>query len=116
MTSEGQPWVSSVVRKTRLQIAQDPSLNYEYVPVKGMKSFIQACLELLFGKHSQVIMENRVRRRACSLLTQTHGVEVRDCTVLNLEGIVERPLLTRETPEAHRVQSLSLKGTASIRT
>ncbi|XP_036911255.1 putative aspartate aminotransferase, cytoplasmic 2 [Sturnira hondurensis] len=60
MTSEGQPWVSSVVHKTRLQIAQDPSLNYEYLPVKGMKSFIQACLELLFGKHSQVIMENRV--------------------------------------------------------
>ncbi|KAI4557015.1 hypothetical protein MJG53_018969 [Ovis ammon polii x Ovis aries] len=59
MTSEGRPWVSSVVRKTRKQIAQDPSLNYEYTPVMGMKSFIQASLNLLFGKNSQVIVENR---------------------------------------------------------
>ncbi|XP_057553614.1 putative aspartate aminotransferase, cytoplasmic 2 [Hippopotamus amphibius kiboko] len=59
MTSEGQPWVSSVVHKTRMQIAQDPSLNYEYTPVTGMKSFIQASLNLLFGKNSQVIVENR---------------------------------------------------------
>ncbi|XP_047626375.1 putative aspartate aminotransferase, cytoplasmic 2 [Phacochoerus africanus] len=59
MTSEGQPWVSSVVSKIRLQIAQDPSLDYEYTPVMGMESFIQASLKLLFGKHSQVIVENR---------------------------------------------------------
>ncbi|XP_001492176.5 putative aspartate aminotransferase, cytoplasmic 2 [Equus caballus] len=59
MTKKGQPWVSSVVHKIRLQIAEDPSLNYEYIPVMGMKSFIQASLELLFGKHSQVIVENR---------------------------------------------------------
>ncbi|XP_006170714.1 putative aspartate aminotransferase, cytoplasmic 2 isoform X2 [Tupaia chinensis] len=60
MTNEGQPWVSLVVRKTRLQISQDPSLNYEYVPTVGMASFLQASLELLFGKHSQAIVENRV--------------------------------------------------------
>uniref|UniRef100_A0A8C0ZS57 Putative aspartate aminotransferase, cytoplasmic 2 n=1 Tax=Castor canadensis TaxID=51338 RepID=A0A8C0ZS57_CASCN len=60
MTNEGHPWVSFVVHKTRLHIAQDPSLNYEYLPTKGMKSFIQASLELLFGKHSQAIVENRV--------------------------------------------------------
>ncbi|XP_012506552.1 PREDICTED: putative aspartate aminotransferase, cytoplasmic 2 [Propithecus coquereli] len=60
MTKEGRPWVSVVVQKTRLQISQDPSLNYEYLPTMGMKSFIQASLELLFGKHSQAIMENRV--------------------------------------------------------
>ncbi|XP_004637348.2 putative aspartate aminotransferase, cytoplasmic 2 [Octodon degus] len=59
MTDEGLPWVSLVVHKTRLQIAQDPSLVYEYLPGLGSKSFIQASLELLFGKHSPVIMENR---------------------------------------------------------
>lgn len=75
MTSEGRPWVSSVVRKTRMQIAQDPSLNYEYTPVMGMKSFIQASLNLLFGKNSQVIVENRVRSRALPSLTETRGVE-----------------------------------------
>ncbi|XP_074185767.1 putative aspartate aminotransferase, cytoplasmic 2 isoform X5 [Rhinolophus sinicus] len=60
MTNEGQLWVSPVVHKIRLQIVQDPSLNHEYMPVMGMKSFIQASLELLFGKHSRVISENRV--------------------------------------------------------
>ncbi|XP_062932795.1 putative aspartate aminotransferase, cytoplasmic 2 [Cynocephalus volans] len=60
MTNEGQPWVSLVVCKTRLHVAQDPSLNYEYLPTMGMRSFIQASLELLFGKHSQAIVENRV--------------------------------------------------------
>ncbi|XP_012618414.1 putative aspartate aminotransferase, cytoplasmic 2 isoform X3 [Microcebus murinus] len=60
MTKDGSPWVSDVVHKTRLQIAEDPSLDYEYLPTMGMKSFIQASLELLFGKHSHAIMENRV--------------------------------------------------------
>ncbi|XP_038416027.1 putative aspartate aminotransferase, cytoplasmic 2 isoform X3 [Canis lupus familiaris] len=60
MTTEGQPWVSSVVPKIRLQISQDPSLNYEYMPMMGMKSFTEASLKLLFGKYNQVIVENRV--------------------------------------------------------
>ncbi|KAM6149939.1 putative aspartate aminotransferase, cytoplasmic 2 [Erethizon dorsatum] len=59
MTDEGLPWVSLVVHKTRLQISQDPSLIYEYLPGMGLKSFVQASLELLFGKHSPVIVENR---------------------------------------------------------
>ncbi|KAL4671369.1 hypothetical protein H8959_004078 [Pygathrix nigripes] len=71
MTNEGHPWVSLVVQKTRLQISQDPSLNYEYLPTMGLKSFIQASLELLFGKHSQAIVENRVRRRALPWLILT---------------------------------------------
>lgn len=91
MTSEGHPWVSPVVHKLRLQITQDPSLNYEYVPVMGMKSFIQASLELLFGKYSQVIVENRVRRRAPLLFIQTQGVKIWDCIILNLKGNLRAP-------------------------
>ncbi|XP_004682522.1 PREDICTED: putative aspartate aminotransferase, cytoplasmic 2 [Condylura cristata] len=60
LNSEGEPWTSSVVPKIRLQISRDPSLDYEYMPEMGMKSFIQSSLELLFGKHNQAIMENRV--------------------------------------------------------
>ncbi|KAL6053442.1 hypothetical protein STEG23_020411, partial [Scotinomys teguina] len=60
MTKEGHPWISPVVHRTRLQISQDPSLDYEYLPMRGMESFIQATLELLFGKHSQAIAEKRV--------------------------------------------------------
>lgn len=86
-TSKGQPWVSSVVPKMRLQIAQDPSLNYEYLPVNGMRSFTEASLKLLFGKHNQVIVENRVRRRALCLLIQTQGVELWGYTVLNQKGV-----------------------------
>jgi aspartate/tyrosine/aromatic aminotransferase len=63
MTEEGHPWVSLVVHKTRLQIAEDPSLDYEYLPLVGLKSFIQSSLELLFGKHSEAIAEKRVRPR-----------------------------------------------------
>ncbi|XP_049628664.1 putative aspartate aminotransferase, cytoplasmic 2 [Suncus etruscus] len=59
-TKEGQPWISPVVPKIRQQLSRDPSLNYEYLPAIGLKSFIQASLDLLFGKYSQVIMENRV--------------------------------------------------------
>lgn len=88
MTQEGQPWASFVVHKIRRQIARDPSLNYEYLPVMGMKSFIQASLRLLFGKYSQVIVENRVRRAPPSL-TQTQGVEIGVCTILNLRGNLE---------------------------
>lgn len=107
MTKKGQPWVSSVVHKIRLQIAEDPSLNYEYIPVMGMKSFIQASLELLFGKHSQVIVENRVRRRALPHLPRHRDG---DQSVHDLKP--ERDLagslaLTKETPEAQRVQSFS---------
>lgn len=91
MTQEGQPWVSFVVHRTRLQIANDPSLNYEYLPVMGMKSFIQASLGLLFGKHSQVIVENRVRR-VPPLLTQTQGVEIGVGTILKPPGIDKRDL------------------------
>ncbi|XP_037381942.1 putative aspartate aminotransferase, cytoplasmic 2 isoform X2 [Talpa occidentalis] len=60
MNNEGEPWISSVVAKIRLQISRDPSLDYEYIPEMGMESFIQSSVELLFGKHSQAIMENRV--------------------------------------------------------
>ncbi|KFO37065.1 putative aspartate aminotransferase, cytoplasmic 2 [Fukomys damarensis] len=59
MTEDSLPWVSLVVHKTRLQITQDPSLVYEYLPGTGLKSFIQASLELLFGKYSPAIVENR---------------------------------------------------------
>ncbi|XP_004469441.2 putative aspartate aminotransferase, cytoplasmic 2 [Dasypus novemcinctus] len=60
MTEDGHPWVSPVVHKTRLQIAQDPSLNYEYTHTMGMESFVHASLELLLGKHSEAAVENRV--------------------------------------------------------
>ena len=100
MTSEGRPWVSSVVRKTRKQIAQDPSLNYEYTPVMGMKSFVQASLNLLFGKNSQVIVENRVRSRALPSLTETRGVETGGLGLYNRkhEKSLEGPCKVQSVP------------------
>lgn len=100
MTSKGRPWVSSVVRKTRMQIAQDPSLNYEYTPVMGMKSFVQASLNLLFGKNSQVIVENRVRSRALLSLTETRGVETGGLGLYNRkhEKSLEGPRKVQSVP------------------
>ncbi|XP_032693886.1 putative aspartate aminotransferase, cytoplasmic 2 isoform X4 [Lontra canadensis] len=77
-TSKGHPWVSSVVPKMRLQIAQDPSLNYEYLPVNGMKSFTEAALKLLFGKHNQVIVENRYQLEGGCVPTEPYGLVFQD--------------------------------------
>ncbi|XP_032185034.1 putative aspartate aminotransferase, cytoplasmic 2 isoform X5 [Mustela erminea] len=77
-TSKGQSWVSSVVPKMRLQIAQDPSLNYEYLPVNGMRSFTEAALKLLFGKHNQVIVENRYQLEGGCVPTEPYGLVFQD--------------------------------------
>lgn len=96
MTEEGHPWVSVVVHKTRLQIAEDPSLNYEYLPLVGLKSFIQSSLELLFGKYSQAIAEKRVRR------TEIQGFMTFESTRDRTGGST----LTEAVPKTLKVPSL----------
>jgi aspartate aminotransferase len=34
-TDEGKPWVLPVVRKTERELADDETLNHEYLPVLG---------------------------------------------------------------------------------
>lgn len=59
-TEEGQPWVLPVVRTVEAQMATDPTLNHEYLPLEGMKAFTEASSKLLLGEGSQAITKNRV--------------------------------------------------------
>jgi len=56
----GQPYVFQVVRDVQKEIANDNSLNKEYLPIDGHAGFIKGSRDLLFGKGHNVIKEERV--------------------------------------------------------
>ncbi|KAJ1088577.1 hypothetical protein NDU88_001734 [Pleurodeles waltl] len=56
---DGQTWVPTVVKKTWLQIVNDPTLNHEYLPALGNPEFCRAALELAIGMDSTAVLENR---------------------------------------------------------
>ncbi|XP_046383637.1 aspartate aminotransferase, cytoplasmic [Ischnura elegans] len=58
-TDEGAPWVLPVVRKTEQKIANDETLNHEYLPVLGLDSFSSAATRLLLGNDSEVIAQGK---------------------------------------------------------
>lgn len=57
---EGKPWVLPVVRKVEAILASDHTLNHEYLPIDGLKSFNDAACRLLLGSYSSAIVEERV--------------------------------------------------------
>uniref|UniRef100_A0A8C3H8A4 aspartate transaminase n=1 Tax=Chrysemys picta bellii TaxID=8478 RepID=A0A8C3H8A4_CHRPI len=52
-------WVCPTVRQTLLQIANDPTLDHEYLPVLGFPEFTRAATELALGRESRAVIENR---------------------------------------------------------
>jgi len=58
-TDEGKPWVLPVVKSVEAQMAVDPLLDHEYLPVLGLPSFCSAATELALGKDSVALLENR---------------------------------------------------------
>lgn len=58
--NEGKPWVLPVVRKVQMQIAQDLSLDHEYLPIEGLKSFTDASVRLILGSNSEIISKSLV--------------------------------------------------------
>ena len=56
----GAPYVLPVVRSIEAQMAIDPLLNHEYLPVLGLQDFRDAAVRLLLGCDSMAILENRV--------------------------------------------------------
>nr|CAD7588345.1 unnamed protein product [Timema genevievae] len=58
-TDEGKPWVLPVVRKTELQLANDETLNHEYLPVLGLEAFSSAATSMLLGADHSAILEGR---------------------------------------------------------
>ncbi|CAG8583881.1 9487_t:CDS:10 [Acaulospora morrowiae] len=56
----GKPWVLPVVRKAEKIISSDPTLDHEYLPILGLKSFRDASAKLILGSNNRVIKEKRV--------------------------------------------------------
>lgn len=59
-TDEGQPWVLPVVKKVEQMIANDYSLNHEYLPILGLPEFRANASRIALGDDSPAIKENRV--------------------------------------------------------
>lgn len=55
-----KPYPFKVVRKVDLQLAQDLSIDKEYLPIDGLPQFNVAAQQLIFGKDSKVLKEGRV--------------------------------------------------------
>jgi len=61
----GAPYVLPVVRSIEAQMAIDPLLNHEYLPVLGLQDFRDAAVRLLLGCDSMAILENRTAGIQC---------------------------------------------------
>lgn len=59
-TSDGNPYILPVVRAVELQIASDPSTNHEYLPQDGLSTFCRLSAELILGRDSRALHEDRV--------------------------------------------------------
>lgn len=59
-TDEGLPYVFQSVREAERLIYSNPSINKEYLPMRGLDSFNSLARELLLTKTSPAVKENRV--------------------------------------------------------
>jgi aspartate aminotransferase len=59
-TDDCQPWVLPVVRKVEQKIANDNSLNHEYLPILGLAEFRTCASHLALGDDSPALKEKRV--------------------------------------------------------
>ncbi|KAJ3118247.1 Aspartate aminotransferase, cytoplasmic [Phlyctochytrium bullatum] len=57
--NSGKPWVLPVVKKAEHQIVNDSSLDHEYLPIDGLRSFTDASARLILGADSPVIRQKR---------------------------------------------------------
>ncbi|KAK2098789.1 Golgi Transport [Saguinus oedipus] len=64
-TEECQPWVLPVVRKVEQKIANDNSLNHEYLPILGLPEFRSCASRLALGDDSPAFKEKRVGGVQC---------------------------------------------------
>ncbi|GAA5893215.1 hypothetical protein JCM5296_001639 [Sporobolomyces johnsonii] len=58
--NEGKPFVLPVVRKAKAILANDDSLDHEYLPIAGLPAFVSATSKLIFGADSPALKEGRV--------------------------------------------------------
>ncbi|KAL5343843.1 pyridoxal phosphate-dependent transferase [Aspergillus crustosus] len=55
-----KPWVLPVVKKADDLIRNDPNLNHEYLPIKGLADYTTAAQKLILGADSPAISDSRV--------------------------------------------------------
>ncbi|KAF4285626.1 hypothetical protein CNMCM8689_004292 [Aspergillus fumigatus] len=58
--NNAKPWILPVVKKADEAIRNDPNLNHEYLPIKGLPDFTSAAQKLIVGADSAAIREKRV--------------------------------------------------------
>jgi len=58
--NNAKPWVLPVVRKAEKLIANDDSLNHEYLPILGMEDFSDLATRMVLGEDSLPLKEGRV--------------------------------------------------------
>lgn len=59
-TDDCHPWVLPVVKKVEQKIANDNSLNHEYLPILGLAEFRSCASRLALGDDSPALKEKRV--------------------------------------------------------
>lgn len=64
-TDECKPWVLPVVRKVEKLIAEDDSLNHEYLPILGLPEFRSSASKIALGEDSPAILDKRVGAVQC---------------------------------------------------
>jgi aspartate aminotransferase len=52
--------VLPVVKTVEAQMAADPTLNHEYLPISGLPDYRTAAIKLLLGSESPAIKDHRV--------------------------------------------------------
>lgn len=69
-----RPWVLPVVRKAQIAVANDETLNFEYLSQLGLPEFTTAATNLLLGSDSIILKENRVV--SCQTLSGTGALSL----------------------------------------
>lgn len=79
-----RPWVLPVVKKAQIAVANDHSLNFEYLSQLGLPEFTRAATELLLGADSPIIKENRVI--SCQSLSGTGALSLAAAFLIKVVG------------------------------
>ncbi|KAI9356212.1 pyridoxal phosphate-dependent transferase [Zopfochytrium polystomum] len=57
--NSGKPWVLPVVKKAKDILHNDQTLNHEYLPIDGLRTYTDAAAKLILGSDSPVIAAKR---------------------------------------------------------
>ena len=70
----GKPWILPVVKKAEHDIVSNMTLDHEYLPIDGLKSFTDASAKLILGKDSPAVIQKRFA--ACQTISGTGAVRL----------------------------------------